>query len=30
MLGTTISNLRNVEFGHKDLDLILGKDIMFK
>jgi hypothetical protein len=30
MLGTTISNLGNVEFEHKDLDLILGKDIMFK
>jgi hypothetical protein len=30
MLGTKISNLGNVEFGHNDLDLILGKEIMFK
>jgi hypothetical protein len=30
MLGRTISNLGNVQFGHKDLDFILGKYIMFK
>jgi hypothetical protein len=30
MLGTTIPSLGNVEFGHKDLDLILEKYIMFK
>jgi hypothetical protein len=30
MLGTTIPNLGNVEFGHKDLDLVLEKYIMFK
>jgi hypothetical protein len=30
MLGRTIFNLGNVEFGQKDLDFILGKYIMFK